>query len=179
MRKILTVVLAGVLIITLGSAPLAIAQESRSEGVRSKDNLGTLAFFPLPKPWSARYVFAGAADNSFAGANTSATVVMCTNLGKKGTDAIVEFYSWDGFLIGFTARMTILPHNTITFSSSPTGVFFDDTVGSLTADMEQGAARVVINNKKAKKSVTCNAMVVDRINDPPTFAVALTPAPVK
>ena len=123
-----------------------------------------------PEAVTARLLVSGVTDDGEKGSplGKEATAITCTNLGAA--DAIIEIrvYQWTGALL-YTSIIASGPMKTVTFSTQPTSLYFDDVIINAgaggTAVIEQGAA-VIFSDSPA---IICTAQMLDPVGYPPAY----------
>ena len=122
---------------------------------------------PTPSGFKILYMFAGARDTTNAAINSAATSVHCTNSDvSKDAAVIVEFVDFDNTPI-VQLSATIGPQRTFTFSSQGTAFYAEDATASIADDLNQGSVAVL--GDRSSKKVICTAVVIDPVNNPPTY----------
>jgi hypothetical protein len=122
---------------------------------------------------SVLYRFSGVSDDGEQGSANrhEATSVHCTNIGTQDTLVEVQIYQWNGTNV-YTGTVNMPANRTFTFSTQNTTIYFEDVVlgGSPGSDaIFQGSGRVLADHP----GVICTAQVLDPLNYPPDFVVAL------
>jgi hypothetical protein len=115
----------------------------------------------------------------FPGAGTSAqvsTVVHCANLDKKDVDALISFtyFDFNSVQVG-SSTSTVPAGRTVTIAAGTTAggntaVYSEDSSLTLSSDLNQGTVRV---SSEGTTKIICTAQVIERVGNPPTFAVDL------
>jgi len=117
----------------------------------------------------------------FTGVRTSdqvSTIVHCTNLDpKKDATLELDYFQFNGSLFG-SGSISIASGVTRTVSvgttsesNGGTAVFAEDLTVNVGTDLNQGTARV---SADGTSKIICTGQLIDRVNNPPTFAVELT-----
>lgn len=121
--------------------------------------------------FAVKYNFTGVTNEPAAG---EATVIHCTNVGSAPEVVAVQMFSYDGDNV-WEGQTTIGVGVTITFSSQPTTIYFDDV--NLAADsIFQGSGRVLAGSNKAK--ILCTGQVLDPVAATPAYMADLPLFPV-
>jgi len=123
---------------------------------------------PTPAGFKVLYMFTGARDTTNSASNTAATSVHCTNFDTVNSAiVVVEFADFDNNPTFFTGTLTVPAQETRTFSSQFTAFYVEDTTATITDDLNQGSARVLVQG--SFKKLICMAVVLDPVNNPPTY----------
>ncbi len=97
------------------------------------------------------------------------TAFLCTSLSSTNINVGIELLNSDGSIVnsivgGVGALLNVAPGQTVTFSTSGTAAFFEESVLSVPSTIAQGLARVVATSSQLR----CNAVVLDATLSPAT-----------
>jgi len=128
---------------------------------------------PTPAGFKVLYMFTGARDTTPLATNSAATVVHCTNFDTANSaTVIVEFADFDNIPSVSTAAIIIPLQQTRTFATQDTAFYAEDALTApITDAIDQGSVRVLVQG--SFKKLICMAVVLDPVNNPPTYTHTL------
>jgi len=115
------------------------------------------------------YVVSGVADDGAQGVNGKvSTAITCTNPANISMNLVIVYYNSNSAAAYSTGALVVASGTTLTFSTQPSEVFFDDYTANSNAII-QGFARIYASSP----ALICTALLLDPGHNPPVYMAKL------